>query len=161
MQTRSARGRRAASARSALSSGHAVRGIGGATVLRGRARIPGAGAGNWIIKCDVCGILAPVTAAGLPDGPHTARLACSRTIGDITADHLNRIDFLVDNPCDGAARPRSRVQQLQLGADCLVREFDEPKPPRPAVDSSGGPPGADFGYLDASLNNYCRQVARF
>jgi hypothetical protein len=66
----------AASARSALSAGHVVRRVGGRAGMRGRARIPAALRRQMDHRCDVCGTLSLVTAAGRPDELHTVRLAC-------------------------------------------------------------------------------------
>jgi hypothetical protein len=39
-------------------------------------RYPAPRVGKWIIRCDVCGFLGIVSAAGRADDPHTVRVAC-------------------------------------------------------------------------------------
>jgi len=36
--------------------------------------------GKWLVQCKECGLTAMITAAGRPDDPRTARLACKHPL---------------------------------------------------------------------------------
>jgi hypothetical protein len=104
--------------------------------------------------------LAIVTAAGRPDDPHTARLACSRTIGNITADHQTASTSLSTTHAtvrQGLGRARDNHDLAPIVSSANSTSSSRRVPRRARQEDRRGD---DFDYLDASLNNYRRQVAR-
>jgi hypothetical protein len=76
----------------------------GKAVPRGRAQNPALASANGSSSATLAASSHSSPRLGYRTVRHTARLACSRTIGDITVDHRNRIDFLVDTTRHRAAR---------------------------------------------------------